>query len=313
MMSEHGRSHRPGRRTFRPAVDAALERRDLMATLSPGAVFFQRRAMLAERLMLGQRGAVDTFTTAGGGAVTLTDTDGERYRAQLTNGGSINAAPLPDGRIGLVVRGTNPQSELDIVALPTPRAPNSAHTFGLSRGLRDGTLDVGLIDIYGPIAGVFGYNTADLSGTLIIRDTSTVSRIALAELSPGASIVTGGTVDQLEVLRSAHLAGDGTGITIGQDLNVLNVGEFLTISDGANVQVGRDLGLIAQAASGTGRGGRGARVDGGVYIGPGSSFGIGRNLAAQFLVLGDFVGRSRFQAANTSPGASVLVFGNTVA
>ena len=313
MWNERGRSQRPGRRSFRPVVGAALERRDLMSTLSPGAVFFQRRAMLAERLRVGQAGPVGTFTTAGGGSITLTDTDGERYRAELTNGGIINAAPLPDGRIGLIVRGTNTQSELDIVKLPSFRAANSAHKFNPGRAFQDSALDVGLIDIYGPISGVFGYNTAKLTGTLIIRDTAPVSRIALAELGPGASVIAGGTVDQLEVLRSAHLAGPGTGITVGQDLNVLNVGEFLTLSDGANVRVGRDLGLIAQASSGTGRGGRGGRVDGGVFIGPDSSFGIGRNLAGQFLVLGDFVGRSRFQSASTSPGGSVLVFGNTVA
>jgi hypothetical protein len=284
-----------------------------MSTMTPGSVFLQRRAMLAQQLRIGQRGAVDRFVTAAGSAVTVTDTDGERYRVQLTGEGAVTSTSLPDGRIGVVVRGTNTLSQLDVVPLSRVRVSEGAHTFGPYKAFGNGTLDLGLVDVYGPINGIFGYNTATLSGPLIVRDGGTVDRIALAGLEPGASINVGGTLNQLEVLRSAHLAGAGTGITVAQDLNVLNVGGFLTLSDGANFQIGRDLGLIAQAASGTGRGGQGARIDSGVFIGEGSAWGIGRSLAAPLLDLGDFVGTSRFQVANGIREGFFLVVGTEVA
>jgi hypothetical protein len=283
-----------------------------MSTMTPGSVFLQRRAMLAQQLRIGQRGSVDRFITAAGSAVTVTDTDGERYRVQLTGEGAVTSTSLPDGRIGLVVRGTNTLSQLDVVPLSRVRVANGAHTFGPYKGFGDGTLDLGLVDVYGPINGIFGFNTATLSGPLLVRDTGTVDRIALAGLGPGASINVGGTLNQLEILRSAHLAGAGTGITVGQDLNALNVGGFLTLSDGASFQIGRDLGLLPQAASGTGRGGQGARIDGGVFIGEGSAWGIGRRLAGSLLDLGDFVGTSRFQVADGIPAGSFLVLGNQV-
>ena len=62
-------------------------------------------------------------------------------------------------------------------------------------------------DVYGPVRGIFGYNTAKLSGPLIVRDTAAVDRIALSTLEPGASVSVGGTLNQLEILRGANLAG----------------------------------------------------------------------------------------------------------
>ncbi|QDV32318.1 hypothetical protein [Tautonia plasticadhaerens] len=311
-MSDQGRRDRPARRRFRPIVGEALESRELMSTLTPGAIFLQRRAMLARQLMIGQRGSVDRFVTAAGSAVTVTDTDGERYRVQLTGEGAVTSTSLPDGRIGLVVRGTNTLSQLDVVPLSRVRVAEGAHTFGPYKAFGDGMLNIGLLDVYGPINGIFGYNTAKLSGPLVVRDGTTVDRIALADLEPGASVSVGGTLNQLEVLRSAHLAGAGTGINTGLDLNVLNVGGFLTLNDGAGIRVGRDLGLIEQAASGTGRGGRGARIDGGVFIAEGSRWSIDRTLAAAVLDLGDFVGTSRFVVGNGIPTGGLVVVGTSI-
>lgn len=312
MLRDRDSRGRPARRTYRPTIGDALETRELMSALTPGARFLQRRAMLAEQLGIGSRGVVGRNVTAAGGAVTVTDTDGERYRVQLTGEGAVTSTALPDGRIGLVVRGTTPLSQLDVVPLQRLRVANGAHTFGPYKAFGDGMLNVGLLDVYGPINGIFGYNTAKLSGPLIVRDGGTVDRIAVAELLPGASVNVGGTLNQLEVLRSANLAGADTGITTGLDLNVLNVGGFLTLSEGANVRIGRDLGLIEQAASGTGRGGQGARVDSGVLINEGSEFAIGRSLAGQFVDLGDFVGLSRFRVANGIPPGSLVILGGRV-
>jgi hypothetical protein len=134
----------------------------------------------------------------------------------------------------------------------------------------------------------------------------------MSTLTPGATVNVAGTLNQLEILRNAHLAGPDTGIRTGLDLNVLNVGGYLTMTDGASVQIGRDLGLIDQPASGTGLGGRGARIDGGVLVDVGSVFRINRSLAGPFLDLGDFVGTSRFSVANAFPPDRFLVVGNAI-
>ncbi|MEW4566716.1 hypothetical protein AB1L88_02500 [Tautonia sp. JC769] len=312
MNTRGNRTGRPARRSYRPAIGDALESRQLMSTLTPGARFLQQRALLAQQLGIGTRGAVQRFVTAAGSAVTVTDTDGERYRVQLTGEGAVTSTSLPDGRIGLVVRGTNTLSQLDIVPLTRVRVPRGAHTFGPFKAFGDGMLNVGLLDVYGPINGIFGYNTAKLSGPMIVRGDATVDRIALAEMEPGAAINVAGTLNQLEILRTAHLAGPDTGIRTGLDLNVLNVGGYLTMTDGASVEIGRDLGLIDQPASGTGLGGRGARIDGGVLVDVGSVFRINRSLAGPFLDLGDFVGTSRFSVANPFPPDRFLVVGNAI-
>ncbi|RUL81326.1 hypothetical protein [Tautonia sociabilis] len=311
-MSDRISGHRPARTRFRPSVGDTLERRALMSTLTPGALFLQRRAMLAQQLMIGQRGRVARAVTAAGSAVTVTDTDGERYRVQLTGEGGITSSSLPDGRIALVVRGTNTLSQLDVIPMFRPRVREGSHTFGPYKLFGDGVLDIGLLDVYGPINGIFGFNTAKLSGPLLVRDAATVDRIALAELTPGSSIQVGGTLNQLEVLRSANFAGAGTGISTGLDLNVLNVGGYLTLAEGANITIGRDLGLVEQAASGTGRGGQGARIDGGVLIAEGSQWRIVRNLAAPLVDLGDFVGASRFNVGNPFPASYFQVVGTIV-
>lgn len=312
MLSRKDKGGRATRRSYRPSIGDSLESKQLMSTLTPGAMFLQRRAMLAEQLGIGQRGVVLRNVTAAGSAVTVTDTDGERYRVQLTGKGAITSSSLPDGRIALVVRGTNSRSQLDIVPQQRPRISEGAHTIGPFKAFGDGVLNIGLLDVYGPIDGIFGFNTAKLSGPLVVRDGATVNRVAVADIEPGGSIQVDGILNQLEVLRSAHFAGAGTGITTGLDLNVLNVGGFLTLSEGANIRIGRDLGLIEQPTNGTGRGGRGARVDGGVFIGEGSEFRIDRQLAGPFLDLGDFVGTSRFSVANGIPPGSLIVLGASI-
>lgn len=50
------------------------------------------------------------------------------------------------------------------------------------------------------------------------------------------------------------MSGAGTGVFIGRDLNLLNVGGTLDLSDGAVFSVGRNLGLVSQPPKGTGTG-----------------------------------------------------------
>ena len=58
----------------------------------------------------------------------------------------------------------------------------------------------------------------------------------------------------LDIANSATLSGAGTGVFVGRDLNLLNVGGNLEITNGANFIVGRNLGFIPQPPKGTGTG-----------------------------------------------------------
>jgi hypothetical protein len=106
-------------------------------------------------------------------------------------------------------------------------------------------------------------------------------------------------VDTLDVLNGISLSGAGTGISIGRDLNLLNVGGSITLSDGANFTIGRNLGLVNQPPKGTGTGSNilslnfttvagntisvtipsvGSYIQGNVIVNPGSTFSIGGNI-----------------------------------
>ena len=101
------------------------------------------------------------------------------------------------------------------------------------------------------------------------------------------------------MLNDIDLSGSGSNITIGRDVNLLNVGGSITLSDGANFIIGRNLGLVAQPPKGTGTGTNilslnfvtvsnsivsvtipavGAFIQGSVIVNPGSLFSIGGNI-----------------------------------
>ena len=134
-----------------------------------------------------------------------------------------------------------------------------------------------------------------MSGPLVVSGTAAINRIAFYSILPGASITTGGDVNTLDVLNGINLSGAGTGITIGRDLNLLNVGGSLTLSDGANFTIDRNLGLVAQPPKGTGTGSNilslnftsvansivtvsipsvGSYIQGNVIVNPGSLFAL---------------------------------------
>jgi len=301
------------RRVYQPIVGDRLEPRDLPSglPLGAGAAILQERAAVARAARLGSRGVVRAFTTDLGRSVTLTDTDFERYRVTVLNGGTVQAQSLPGGRVALFIRGTGPSSEVEInnIGRRPPDWP-LGHTFSPLQPFQDRQLNVGLIEVTsGQINGIFGYGTTTLSGPLIVRGDQPVERIALTRMTPPASINVGGTLNTLDILHGADFAGPGSGLFIGRDLNSLTVNEDFVVRDGAQVSIGRDLGLLAQPAKGTGPAGQGARFNGDLIIGPGSTFFINRNLGApvgvnagtnqvqltvgEFSVLGDFAGTSR--------------------
>jgi len=296
-------------------------------------------------------------TIRGGQAVNVVTTDGSRFRIQLgyvsntqqtsaAEGaagayavgsgstalgiaqptetpqpqGTVRVYPRPDGSVGIIVDGSTANTELTINPLPRSIRKGYAHSFAYGQAEQSRVLDVSSITINsGQIASVLGFHTADLTGPLTISGTQAVDRIAFRSIQPGASITTGGDVNTLDVLQGITLS--GSNISIGRDLNLLNVGTSITLENGANLIVGRDLGQVLQPPKGTGTGSNvlslnvplvgtqtttqypavSGFIQGDVIVNPGSSFAIGRNIDNMLQVNGDFIGFSRFSGINNVP------------
>ena len=136
-------------------------------------------------------------------------------------------------------------------------------------------------------------------------------------------------MNTLDVLNGANLSGAGTGIFIGRDLNLLNVGGNLTLSNGAVFSIGRNLGLVSQPPKGTGTGSNvlllnfnqprrtprspchcrrvGSFIQGNVVINPGSEFLIGENIVNPMYIEGGINGTSRLMVNAGTPPASPRV------
>ncbi len=174
--------------------------------------------------------------------------------------GTVRAYKMSGGRVGLIVDGTTTQSELDISPLPFPQRKGYAHSFAYGSTNQSRLLNIGQIIVNsGVISAINGYHTADLSGPLVISGTQPVDRISFDALlpgppgGPGASIVTGGDLNTLDVLNGVTLASGGS-INIGRDLNLINVGQNFDLSSGASLSVGRFLGTTPQPPKGTATG-----------------------------------------------------------
>jgi len=303
MASNRKDTRRADRRALKPTLDGRLEARVVLSTLSA----FAHAHVNAHAH--GPRTPVPTqiLTGAGGRKVRVGMSDGEYFDASISNGGTIRARRLPGGRVALNVFGSTLQSELVIEPVAKPARKGLAHQYAPNYGQFTHVLNVGAINIKsGTIGKVLGYRTVDLSGPLTIPNgpDTPVDRIAFYNLLPGASISTGGDVNTLDVYNNADLSGDGTGINIGRDLNWYYSTGNLSLSNGANFVVGRDIGLAPQASKGTDPGGQGALILGNVSIDTSSSLVIGRNLAATFLVDGNFSGAAQVYVGGTTTGGS---------
>src|SRR5262249_34551720 len=139
--------------------------------------------------------------------------------------GTVRAYAMPGGRVGIIVDGSTPNTELTINPLGLPQKKGYAHSFAYGESTRNHILNIGQITINsGQIGAVLGFQDAVLSGPLIVSGSSSIDRIAFAQLLPGALISTGGDLQTLDILGSATLTGPGTGVFVGRDLNLLNVG-----------------------------------------------------------------------------------------
>jgi hypothetical protein len=227
-------------------------------------------------------------------AVSLVSQQNANYPQPI---GTVRAYAMPGGRVGIIVDGSTPNTELTINPLGLPQLKGYAHSFAYGESTRNHVLNIGQITINsGQIGAVLGFQDAVLSGPLIVSGSSSIDRIAFDQLLPGAVISTGGNLQTLDIANSATLSGAGTGVFVGLDLNLLNVGGNLEITNGANFIIGRNLGLVPQPPKGTGTGSDilalnftlaagstittaipsvGGAIQGNIAINPGSVFAMG--------------------------------------
>jgi hypothetical protein len=229
--------------------------------------------------------------------------------------GTVRAYAMPGGRVGIIVDGSTPNTDLTINPLGQPQEKGFAKSFAYGESGRTHLLNIGQLTVTsGEIGAIEGFQDAELSGPLEVAGSTPIDRIALDAVLPGASIVTGGDVDTLDVSNQIDLSGAGTGITIGRDLDLLNVGGSITLSNGAGFQIDRNLGLVSQPPKGTGTGSNvlslnftnvsnsiititipsvGSYIQGNVAIGPGSYFTLGGQIFNTMYVEGNVTGYSR--------------------
>jgi hypothetical protein len=167
--------------------------------------------------------------------------------------GVVRAYPMPGGKVGIIVDGSTQNTELTINPLGQQQRKGFANSFAYGAAARGHILNIGQITVNtGEIADIEGFQDAVLSGPLVLSSTTAVDRIAFDAILPGASITTGGDVNTLDVLNGITLS--GTSINIGRDLNLLNVGGNISLTNGAQFNIGRNLGLVSQPPKGTGTG-----------------------------------------------------------
>jgi hypothetical protein len=209
--------------------------------------------------------------------------------------GTVRAYAMSGGRVGIIVDGSTQNTELTINPLGEAQKKGFAKSFAYGQANLGHLLNVGQVTVNtGEIGDIEGFQSAVLSGPLVASGTTAIDRIAFDAILPGASITTGGDVDTFDVLNGITLT--GTNINIGRDLNLLNVGGNIDLSDGSQFNIGRNLGVVSQPPKGTGTGTNvltlnyttisnsivtvtipavGSYIQGDLNVDPSSSFNIG--------------------------------------
>jgi len=269
----HKDGRRPRSRAFQPSVDGRLETRVLLS---------------------GAAAQIRSQTAAGGLAVIVTNTVGQKFYISVTQG-TIQAFPASNGRVSLVANNTTSDTLLEINQLiPMHPIAKGAHTFNSARGGGTGILNIAAIDITsGLINSIEGYHTASLSGPLTVAGNEPVNRIALLNVLPGGSIAVGSDLDTLDIFNNADFS-NSFGLYVGRDLNWLETGGDLSFTNGANMYVVRGAGQTFQAPKGSGNAGQGIYVNGNLTIGSNDFIDIGTNVGPfGILINGSLTGPER--------------------
>ena len=120
--------------------------------------------------------------------------------------GTVRVYAMPNGEVGIIVDGSNDNTELTINPLPHPIRKGYAHSYAYGQSGVTHILNIGQITVNsGSIGAIEGFHSANLVGPLIVSGTTTVDRIAFNAIIPGASIFVGGTLNTLDVLQDITL------------------------------------------------------------------------------------------------------------
>jgi len=181
--------------------------------------------------------------------------------------GTLRVYAMPNGEVGIIVDGSNDNTELTINPLPTPIRKGYAHSYAYGQSGVTHILNIGQITVNsGSIGAIEGFHTANLVGPLsgpngAALGSTTIDRIAFNAIMPqpgstlpGPSINVGGTLNTLDVLQGITLSATNQNIVIGRDLNLLNVGQNIDLSNGSSITIDRNLGAVLQPPKGTGTG-----------------------------------------------------------
>jgi hypothetical protein len=310
---------RTGRRAFRPDLGGAMQPLEVRAllstvktvvtglprTLADRATPVRVSTNTARPTSSNVRAAATSptflhtpkvLTMRGGKGVRIQDGNGSAFNVIVDTGpGTVRGKVNADGTFDITVLGSSAATSLVINPLRPVGKIGKAHTFDPTLGIGDEILELGDIRVVtGKIGNILGYRTANLNGSILLDNDSPINRIALNRLRPGSLIQTTGDLDSLNVFVDADLAGEGTGIDVGRDLNWFSVGGNLTINDGAVLNTDRDLGLTGQLPKDSDPGGQGLKVVGNLTIGAAGAWTVGRNVAGPVLIQGNFSGTDRF-------------------
>jgi hypothetical protein len=318
VMRREDRRARARRRSFKPHLDDnRLETRVVLSVANPYLIAIRAQQLNQPVPIFHQP---QSLTRRGGQSVRILTGRGTAFDVTVRGFGTVTARPTADGRWNLNVFGTDANSELTInpvdPSILRQFGKRTAHTFNPSYGVGNPILEVAGVNVTtGKIGQILGFRTANLSGPIVLRNDSPIDRIAFNRLLPGALIQTAGDLDTLDVFVSANLAGSGTGIKVGRDLNWFNVRGDLTIEDGATLETTRDIGLVPQPDKGTAVGGQGMLVQGNLILAPAGSMVVGRNLSGSSVgnsltVFGNLAGSSRL-TVNGVVTRPVVVLGTT--
>ena len=180
--------------------------------------------------------------------------------------GTLRVYAMPNGEVGIIVDGSNDNTELTINPLPTPIRKGYAHSYAYGQSGVTHILNIGQITVNsGSIAAIEGFHTANLVGPLVVSGTATVDRIAFNAIMPHLPIQTPRPIDHRRrhpehARRSPghhpehQWPRDRSNITIGRDLNLLNVGGNIALENGSSITIDRHLGAVLQPPKGTGTG-----------------------------------------------------------
>ena len=229
--------------------------------------------------------------------------------------GTVRVYAMPNGEVGIIVDGSNDNTELTINPLPHPIRKGYAHSYAYGQSGVTHILNIGQITVNsGSIGGDRGlpYREPGRTACRQRHDDCRSNRLQLPFM-PGASIFVGGTLNTLDVLQGITLnTGHQTAsIEIGRDLNLLNVGGNIDLENGSSILIDRHLGAVLQPPKGTGTGSNvlslnlpatttqvaqapqtavSGYIQGSVNIDATSSFVVGGEIFYPLYIIGDVTG-----------------------